>query len=550
MYATSLATQNMRSRYPVPDFVKPYTHYLEKAGYYLTNRSLGPNGKPLNKIGKLDYNHKTVGTKYWQDGDKGSYKNRPKGMPFFHIYNTGITHESTVHASRYDVTKLVNRPADMVLPPYHPDTLEIRQDWARYYDSMTVMDDSFGNVIADLKASGDYENTIIFYYSDHGGIIGRSKRFLFDTGTKVPLLIHFPKKWQHLSPVKMGTKVDNVVTLADLAPTLMDILGLEQPEHFHGESMLKKAMKKTSDYAYLYRNRMDERIDLVRALRDKRFKYIRNFMPHRPNGQHLEYLWLAKSTESWEKTCQAGGCNQVQQRFWQTRVAEELYDTQSDPWEVNNLANNPKYKGVLTKMRADLREKTLYYQDAAFIPEGEMIERTKGSTAYDLVRHPSFPLERIVATADMATSGEIKHLDILVTRLGDEEAIVRYWAAVGMGILSEQLNQKIIGQLKVLLSDPSADVQIAASEVLVNVNQDKQALTTLVKQLGNNNAYIQLNAANVIDQLGAKAKPIITEIQRAYLRLDKQAKKVNYNTSKHNKYVLRSLKHSLNQLKS
>ena len=511
MHANAMGTNNMRSRYRVPNFVKPYTDYLRAAGYHVTNDN------------KTDYNYATstdiptdkhLSYQDWQaiDGeiwDRGDYNDRQENQPFFHVYNMYESHESRLHRP---LKNRMHDPSKVRLPPYHPDTPEIRADWALYYDRITQMDHLVGQKLAELKAANALENTIVFYYSDHGGALARSKRFLYDTGTKIPLMVHVPDKFRHLLPYKMGDRTDQIVDIVDLAPTIFHLAGIKQPVHMHGKNIFSTGRKKNKSYSYLYRGRMDVRIDLVRALRDKQFKYIRNYMPHRPNGQHLAYLWKAASVRSWQKTCQQGKCNPNQQRFWQTRQAEELYDTTNDPWEVNNLANDPTFHYQLTSMRKDLQAKNRYYKDVGFIPEGELIERTKTITGYELVRKSSFPIDLVIETAEIASLADPKNLSLLIKRLSHTEAVVRYWAAVGCSILKSQSMPAKTALIE-RLDDTSADVKIAAAEALSYLGAEDKALAALMLQLKHPSAMVRIHAANVLDAIGSKAKPVANELQ-------------------------------------
>ncbi len=288
MYACSVGTHNMRSRYPLPDFVKPYPHYLREAGYYCTNP------------GKTDYNYETDDKSHW---DEGSYHDRRQGQPFFHVTNIKKSHESSIHEqklTRHDAQKVT-------LPPYHPDTPQIRQNWAQYYDSVEDMDKELGKILHELEKDRLAENTIVFYFADHGGVLCRSKRFLYDSGTRVPMMIRFPKKYRHLAPGEPGSRNDRLVSFVDLAPTLLSLAGINIPEHMQGEAFLGDGQKGPRSYVYLFRDRMDERYDMMRAVRDKKYKYIRNYYPHRIYGQHLEYLWKAAATRSWEEEYLAEG---------------------------------------------------------------------------------------------------------------------------------------------------------------------------------------------------------------------------------------------------
>ncbi|MCJ8322033.1 MAG: sulfatase, partial [Colwellia sp.] len=428
MHANAIGTGNMRSRNKIPDFVKPYTYYMRAAGYYATNDSKTdynyatadiPDGKVL-----LESTWTEIDSKLW---DVGDYSNRKAGQPFFHIYNIMASHEYNVHSPS---AKTKHLPEDFTLPPYHPDTPEIRADWALYYDSISKMDALVGKKLAELEAAGELKNTIVFYYSDHGGVIARSKRFIYDTGTKIPFMVHVPDKFKHLVSNIMGSRTDQMIDTVDLAPTLLHLAGVEKPAHMQGHNIFSVAIEHAKKYNYLYRGRMDERIDLVRALRDKKFKYTRNYMPHRSTGQHLSYLWNAQSIQSWQQECLNNRCNKTQQQFWQLKEAEELYDIENDPWEVNNLAKHPDYNQVLSSMRETLKEKNRRYKDIGFIPEGELAKRTQDMTAYQLVRQTNFPINLVIETAEIASLGQEKYIELMIKRLSHQEATVRYWAAV------------------------------------------------------------------------------------------------------------------------
>ena len=542
LHASVMGTGNMRSRNRVPAFVEPYTHYLQAAGYYVTNDS------------KTDYNYATVDTEAgkaltyseWQVLDsrlwnEGSYTDRAPEQPFFHVYNIFESHESRLHSP---IKNRQHDPTQVTLPPYHPDTPEIRADWAQYYDRMTQMDALVGKKLAELKAAGELGNTIVFYYSDHGGALARSKRFVYDTGTKIPFMVYVPTQFKHLVQHPMGERTAQIIDLVDLAPTLLYLAGVESPDYMHGENIFSANTKGQKEYAYLYRGRMDVRIDLVRALRGKRFKYIRNYMPQRPNGQHLEYLWKAASVRSWQQKCQQGQCNKTQQRFWQARPAEELYDTHTDKWEVNNLAVNPLYKRTLLKMRAALKSENRRYKDVGFIPEGELAARTKAITGYELVRQDGFPIELIIDTAEIASLGNHKNIPLLSERLEHPEASVRYWSALGLGILKEQA-RPAKGLLEKRLQDSSADVQIAAAEALIHLGDSEQALGVLITQLKNESPAIRIHAANALQEIGSKAKPVAEQLQAmvaAMEALKAQGKLPGEN------YLLSALSHTVDAL--
>jgi arylsulfatase A-like enzyme len=521
MYACSMGTHHMRSRYKKPDIVKPYPSYLKEAGYYCTNN------------GKTDFNFEGNDKEYWDlCSRKTAGKDRKNNQPFFSIINLGTSHESSIHksqaATRHDQAKVP-------LPPYHPDTPEIRHDWAQYYDKVEDMDAQVGQILETLEKDGLAEDTIVFYYADHGGVLCRSKRFLNDTGTHVPMIIRFPEKYQHLAPGKPGTRTDRIVSFVDLAPTLLSLADIKIPDYIQGEAFLGKQQREPREYAYLFRGRMDERYDMMRAIRDKKFKYIRNYMPHRIYGQHVEYLWKAPATRSWEEEFKAGRCNRTQSIFWGKKPPEELYDTSADPWEVNNLADNPEHRKTLERMRRETMAWVRKIKDPGFMPEGEMIARTEKTTNYDITRQADFPIERIIETAEMATMRNADKLDELIKRLEDPEACIRFWAATGCIVLGKQAKPAEPALVK-LLKDSSGDVRIAAAEALCVLDKDDIAIPVIIKELQNENPMIALHAANVLGAIGSKARPFLSELEAsAQGKMD-------------NKYQQRALKHAINKL--
>jgi hypothetical protein len=488
----------MRSRYPIPDYIRPFPEYLKAAGYYCVNRS------------KTDYNIAGDDKAPWDDCSKTAhYRNREPNQPFFCVFNLTVSHESSIHTWQ---EKTNHDPQKVLLPPYHPDTPEIRHDWAQYYDKVESLDTQIGEILDDLKKDGLTENTIVFYYSDHGGILCRSKRFLYDSGTHVPMIIRFPKKYASIAPGTPGTKTDRIVNFVDLAPTVLSLAGVDIPDYLQGEAFLGAQQTPPRKYAYLFRNRMDERYDMMRAVRDKQYKYIRNYLPHRIYGQHLDYLWRSPSTRSWEKEFKEGRCNEVQQIFWQSKPSEELYDISKDPWEVNNLAENPDFRPVLERMRGATMDWVREIRDSGFIPEGQLIEGSTDKTIFESVRAPDFPINRIIETAEMASTTSIDVLPELIHRLADQDQSVRYWAAVGLTILSRNAGPAEEALIKAL-TDNSGDVRIAAAEALCNLGRENIALPVLEREVQNNNTKVALHAVNVLDAIGESARTALPALE-------------------------------------
>jgi len=497
MYNSSMGTHHMRSQNAIPEFIRFLPEYLMEAGYYCSNNR------------KEDYNMPKPDKAWHESSGKAHYENRQPGQPFFSIFNITVSHESSIHTWSDD---LKHDPARVILPPYHPDTPEMRHDWAQYYDKVQDMDERIGTLLKELDASGLAEDTIVFYYSDHGGVVARSKRFLYDSGTHVPMIIRFPAKYRHLAPAKPGSGLDRLVSFVDLAPTILSLVGIQIPDYMQGEAFLGNQKKKSRKYIYFSRDRMDERYDMMRSVRDGRFRYIRNYMPHRIYGQYLEYLWKAPSMRSWEKAFHDGKCNETQRIFWGVKPVEELYDIQSDPHEVRNLAGDPDYKEVLQRMRKANKKWIRDIRDTGFIPEGEMLERIRQHTAYELVQDDQFSIERIIETAELAGEGNPENLPVLLERLKDEEAAVRYWAATGCTILGESA-QSVTDSLLDCLGDPSADVRIAVAEALCSIGEMDQGLPVIIQETKNSNSKVALHALNVLDAQGEGARSALTKLE-------------------------------------
>ena len=522
MYPPSLGTENMRSEYAIPDFVKFYPKYLKEAGYYTSNNV------------KKDYNVAKDQEDAWDESsNKATYANRKPGQPFFAIFNTAISHESCIHESIPN-DKLRHKPADVTLPPYHPDTPEMRHDWAQYYDKVEDMDTFVGKILADLEKSGQAENTIVFYYSDHGGVLGRSKRFMYESGLHIPLVIRFPKKYAHLAPGKPGTQTDRIVTFLDFAPTLLSLAGIDVPDYMPGKAFLGKQAAAPRTYAHAFRGRMDERMDLVRGLRDKQYRYIRNYMPHKIYGQYIEYLWRAPSVKSWEAAYKAGTLNEVQRKFWENKPVEELFDVDADPHNVNNLAGDPKYKSVLERMRKANHDYAIEVKDVGFLPEAMMEDISNIIPLYDYARSGHYNVKKVVEAAELASLGDPENLAKIMKMLEDKDAAVRYWAATGCTILGHYATPAKY-DLLALLKDKEVSVRIAAAEALTHLGEKEKAVQTLSEALGSDIEMARVQALNILEQLGPDARPAYPMVEK--LMTDKK-RNANYDLRAAEKLLL------------
>ena len=282
MYATSLGTQRLRSQFPIPKEVRGFSAYLRDTGYYCSNNV------------KTDYNIRDEAAFIKDAWDESSvtahWKNRKTNQPFFAVFNSTTTHQTRTGVWPHEqfekevASKLTTEerhdPAKLTLPPYYPDTPLARKAWARYHDCITAMDKEVGALLNELETAGAAQNTIVFFFSDHGMGMPRGKRTLQDSGMQVPLLIYFPEKWKHLAPAQAGVTTDRLVSFVDFAPTVLSLLGIEAPNYMQGSAFLGAAAAKAREYTFGARDRVDEAFDVARSARGSRWLYIRNYMPH------------------------------------------------------------------------------------------------------------------------------------------------------------------------------------------------------------------------------------------------------------------------------
>ncbi|NUQ65736.1 MAG: sulfatase [Pirellulales bacterium] len=303
MYPTSTGSQHMRSMAPMPEGTRMYPQFLCEAGYYCTNNS------------KEDYNLEKPG-KVWDDSSgKAHWNNRREGQPFFAIFNFTVTHESQIRKRPHE---LVHDPAKAPVPAYHPDTPEVRRDWAQYYDNITTMDKQAGQRLRELEEAGLADETIVFFYGDHGSGMPRSKRFPYHSGLHVPLLVCIPAKYQALAPgdYRAGGTTDRLVGFVDFAPTVLSLAGIEPPSYIEGRAFLGRYDAGAQPYLFGFRGRMDERYDTIRSVTDGRYVYLHNYMPHLPYGQHVRYMFDTPTTRVWKELHDQGKLTAQQDHFW------------------------------------------------------------------------------------------------------------------------------------------------------------------------------------------------------------------------------------------
>lgn len=377
-YQTAIGAQHMRTlamsavasdAYPagfkaysamLPEGMKGFPEYLRMAGYYVTNNA------------KQDYQFVAPGTLWDESSRKGHWRNRPdENQPFFSVFNIEVTHESQVWA-RAKQPLLVD-PANVTIPPYYPDDSVSRAVMARFISNVMTMDTQVGEILNQLKEDGLYENTIIFFYSDHGDGLPYAKRELYDRGLRAPLMIKAPF-------LKPGTVDEQLISFVDLGPTVLSLAGVEIPKNIHGQAFLGKQKSQTPrKYIYAGRDRMDSEYDRVRAVSDGRFKYIRNYMPEKPNYQNVQFRLQNPLMPHLLKLNEKGKLTPDQARwFAKSKPLEEFYDTQTDPDEFKNLVGNPAYDEKLDELRKAHEQWMKEFPDLSAIPEMDMVRNWWG----------------------------------------------------------------------------------------------------------------------------------------------------------------------------
>jgi arylsulfatase A-like enzyme len=348
-----------------PFYVKAFPEYLRAAGYFTSNRA------------KTDYQFGEPFT-IWDDlGPAAHWRNRrDPSQPFFSVFNLTVTHESQIFPSSpaRKGKPLVTDPAKVAVPPYYPDTRLVREELARMYDNIADMDTQVGEILKQLADDGLAENTIVFYWSDHGDGVPRAKRSLYDSGLRVPLMIRWPKA---LAPtVPAGSVNDQLVSFIDLAPTVLALAGVEIPVHLQGRVLVGPRAAPAPEFVFAARDRMDIEYDMMRSARDGRFLYIRNFAPELPFAGHIVYRNQSAIMQEWLRL-QAAGQLKGSAALWMrtSRPAEELYDTKVDPHQIRNLAAEPAHRATLERMRKAVTEWMARIDDQGRINEAEMIQR-------------------------------------------------------------------------------------------------------------------------------------------------------------------------------
>ena len=505
MHSISNGTQPMRSGFEIPESISFYNELLQKAGYFTSNCS------------KTDYNLRGPKGRnpkdFWNysGGDyAGTWKKRKDGQPFFTVYNIRESHESRAFGDHNDESI---DPEKMILAPYHPDLPEMRNTYAKYASAVSKMDKLVGQAIENLKKDNLYEDTILVYNSDHGGVLARSKRFLYSSGIHCPLIVRIPEKWKHLYPKgkEPGSTIDRIVSFIDMPKTWVSLTGAEMTDNFQGRIFLGPDTEPEPQYHFSWRSRADERFDCVRVMRDEQFAYHKNYAPFAPNGQYLAYMHKMKATGAWERHHQAGKTNSVTGRFFEPRPSEEFYDNFKDFHNIDNQIDDPLHQAKIKELKKELRRQQLKYFDCGLMPEemrARIIKENK-TTVYAFVRDPAlYPLAKYLDYSDLALSRKKANLKTLSKGLTNKDPVIRYWSVVGLLLLEEHA-KPAINDLKKALNDQDEIPSLAAWAIYLAGNPEyakKWMLKTIIKDPRNS------TLANILDWMDKDSFSILARI--------------------------------------
>ncbi|WP_418264144.1 sulfatase [Flavobacterium faecale] len=495
----TMGTGHQRSQYPIPNYIKGFPYYLKKLGYYTSNNP------------KTDYNianEKDFIKEAWDEcSKKASWDGRGEKQPFFSVFNFDDSHQSRTMSWTFEqYEKYVwnqlpkeDRIADdaFEMPPFYNDTPEMRKQFARVYNSIKLTDNKIGKLLTKLEEDKLRDNTIIFFYADHGEGIPRAKTNGISLGYRVPFIIWFPEKWKHLSPWGTASVSDELITFEDLGPTIINLLGGKVPDYMKGTPFLGQSRGNKKKYRLLSTDRVDNGLDLVRSVTDGKYVYSRNFMPFIPEVRYINYLEIADITKHMRNDLKHNKLNALQSRIFNERPLEVLYDIENDVWETKNLAENPKYKSVLENMRHYMDSELIKAKDILFMPEYEIVKISKTQTPYEYrMDETNYSFDEIYKVATLSGKKGEEFVKTQIKYLQHQDKIVRYWASIGLMSQDKALLQAYKKDLNKALHDDYPPVSITVAAILYEKFNKKNAAKILNKFCKNEDWTLSLMSIN------------------------------------------------------
>jgi uncharacterized sulfatase len=408
----------------------------------------------------------------------------------------------------------------------------VREDWKRNYELITAMDSWAGSLIKEIKDAGLYEETIIFFWADHGVGLPRAKRWLYGSGTHIPLIVRVPGK--------EGGRVDTqLVSSVDLGPTVLNLAGIEVPKKLQGRAFIGQKLSAPRRFVFGARDRMDERYDIIRSIFDGRYRYIRNFEPLKPYYQYMNTPEKGATMREIRRAEEEGSLTKTGKIFsTNKKPVEELYDFKSDPHEIRNLAGDPEHLSTLKKMRVHLAQWQSEIGDIGLIPEAEIeIREKKAGSRFEIMNGKSSDkdqVQRLVSIATKASEGK-SALGELINAIDDDDPVIRYWSLTGIGNIGVAKGGALELSMKAM-KDKSPSVRIAAARAVARMGEADAALEVLKEELRSEHQWGRLAAAIVIDEMEEPGRKIVKDLKEVL------------STRQPNKYILRVANRALNDL--
>ncbi|WNJ17914.1 sulfatase [Pontibacter sp. G13] len=443
-------------RVNLPEGWKPFPAYLRESGYWTANNA------------KEDYNV-IEGAEGWNESSrKASWRNREAGQPFFYVHNFHITHEGQLHKKWSEEDSLAG--LDMTPQPYFPQDNRFRASVAQYHGQHRKLDEQMGAVLKELEQDGLMDETIIFYYGDHGGILPRSKGYLYESGLHVPLVVYVPEKWQKLFPKAPGSWQEGFVQFSDFGPTVLSLAGVPVPDHMDGRPFMGMGIEPsevaTWNTTFGYADRFDEKYEMVRSIRVGNYKYVRNFQPHHADGLYNQYRYRMPAYQAWLASYRSDTLADIQAAFFQTKAPEMLFDLSVDPNEVHNLAQDPAFADTLLSLRNVLRKQLLEMPDVGFFPEYYFLENGK-ETPLAFGEQHRVHIQRMTEIADLEILPWNQAKGSLKKSIHSPNPFERWWAWTSLCAF-EGDSRKFKKQAKLAMeNDPELMVRMRAGEWLV-----------------------------------------------------------------------------------
>lgn len=507
--ATTYGTDLHRTRERVPIDRYLFPKYLRDAGYFTTNNE------------KTDYNiHQDIrGEAYRRSWDRRSnmatYNDpaRAPEQPFFSVFNNFRTHMTRMVTLTAEGRIIRIDPDSVTLPPHMPDHPDIRSDYALHLEGAEDIDRWVGLFLDDLEQRGLADNTIIFFYSDHGGCLPRGKAFPFDTGLRVPFIVYAPPRWEHLLDGQPGDVNDRLISFVDLAPTMLSIIGQTPPDHFQGRAFMGPHKAPPPEYNFGFRSNRSRHYDPARAAFDGRFNYIRYFTPHMPHGLRQSYQWQMPAQLTYDRLFLEGKLEDTHAAYYLPKPTEMLFDHHNDPWELNNLAENPAYGDVLQRMRQATYAHMIETGDLGLIPPRVRINAYDWAVWQHAQDH-QYPFQELIDAGWTAGEGDPTRWEYLLGYMQHERPEIRFWGASGAVTIMQRYGTRHIPdtlakELLRMMEDELDELAMKAAEALVYIDPET-GLDFLFRRLWSPNGAL---AGCILEALGDRTAPLIPRLQ-------------------------------------